>query len=151
MRFVAIITSVMFFALSSLASTNVKIGDIVEEDGVLLSVEEAAKIVAEKRVSVERCEEKVVHASNLTKIEKQLVIKNLQTDLKAEREKAITVISIKDKEIDRLYSQLESETGQYGPYITLGAIVVGVLLTSLVNTAIFFAAVQASQTGPVVK
>jgi len=151
MRFVAIITAVMFFAFSSVASTNVKAGDVVEEDGVLLTVEEAAKIVAEKRVSVERCEERVEHATKVTETTEQLKIKNLETDLKAEKEKSEAIITIKDKEIDRLYKQIEEEGGEYEPYILVGGVAVGVMVTAIVSTAIFFAAVQTSKMDPVIK
>lgn len=151
MRFVAIITAVMFFAFSSVASTNVKAGDVVQEDGVLLTQEEAAKIIAEKRVAVERCEEKVDHAKKVTTVAEQLKVKNLETDLKAEKEKAEAIITLKDKEIDRLYKQIEAEGGDYDAYFMMGGMAVGVVLTAAISTAIFFAAVQTAKSEPVLQ
>lgn len=151
MRIIAVITAVMFFAFSSVASTNVKAGDVVQEDGVLLTQEEAAKIVAEKRVSVERCEEKVEHAKKVTLIEEQLKIKNLQTDLRAEKDKSEAIITLKDKEIDRLYKQIEDEGGDYDAYFMMGGMAVGVVLTAAISTAIFFAAVQTAKSQPVLQ
>lgn len=87
MRFIAAIMTILLSAFSSLAATNVKAGDVVPEDGVFLTVTESAKIIAEKKVTVERCDERVDHATKMTEISDQLKISNLETDLKAEREK----------------------------------------------------------------
>jgi|GEM_PF-5977145 len=151
MRFVALITAVMFFAFSSVASTNVRVGDVVAEDGVLLTTEEAAALIAEKRLAVERCEEKIENVRSVTRVTEQLKIKNLETDLKAEKEKNEVVVALKDKEIDRLYQQIEAEGGDYNQYFLLGGMTIGVVLTAVVSTAIFFAAVQTAKGDSVLK
>lgn len=144
MRILAFIT-VLFFTFSSVASVNVKAGDVITEDGVFLTKEEAAKLIADKQVATERCEEKIDNVKKVTKIEEQLKIKNLETDLSAEKEKNAAIIALKDKEIDRLYEQIESEAGIGEEWFFIGGTVLGVGVTSLVSIAIFFAAVQTSK------
>ena len=137
---------VLFFAFSSAASVNVQAGDQVTEAGVLLTNEEAAKIVADKRVANERCDEKIDYAKKVENADSGLKIKNLETDLKAEKEKSEVIIASKEKELDRAYELLEKEQGK-GNNFLIGS-VVGVISAAVVSTAIFFAAVQITKMEP---
>lgn len=145
MRFFTFIFAILF-AFSTIASTNVKPGDEITEAGVLLTNEEAAKIVAEKRVAAERCTERVDTAKKVEKANNGLKINNLKTDLKAEKEKSEAIITFKDKELDRVYELLEKEQGK-GNNFLIGS-VVGVISAAVVSTAIFFAAVQITKMEP---
>lgn len=149
MRFLAFFVCGMLFSSVAVASTNVKVGDVVQEDGVLLTKEEAAKVIAEKRLASERCEEKVAYTRSVILLEEGLKIKNLETDLAAEKQKSEAVISLKDQEIDRLYKQIESEGGNYDAYFVVGGAFVGVVVTAIISTAIFFAAVQTAKSDSV--
>ena len=150
MRFVSIIM-VMFFSFSSVASTNVSAGDTVSEDGVFLTLEEAAKIVAEKRGAVEQCHEFHRHESEIYDVERRAAFKNLEIRLESQKEKNSFIVSHKDEEIDRLYEQIQSEGGEYDEYIFIGGILAGVITTAIISTALFFAAVQTAKTDSVIK
>lgn len=128
------------FSFSSMAATNVKAGDTVQEDGVLLTKEEAAKIIADKKTAEKKCEEDIKFNKKMVEIDKNLDINNLKSDLKAEKEKSEITLELKDKEIERLYEQLEKEQGKSNG-VLLGA-GIGVVATAIVTTAIFFASVQ---------
>lgn len=150
MRFIALIT-VLLFSLSSVAAVNVKEGDIVPEAGVFLTVEESAKILAESRVEKKRCEEKASVRIKLEKIEDQLLIDNLKSDLKAETERNKAISLIREREISRLYEQVKENNGEYNEYFLIGGISAGVLVSALISTAIFFAAVQITKTEAIVQ
>lgn len=150
MKLLALFTLIMF-STASIAATNVKVGDIVEKDGVLLTNEEAANIIAESKAQKERCKAVIEFEKEKTRLELQLKINNLQSDFLAEKEKNKVVLELKERETERLYKELDKASNDYLPYAIMGSTFAGVIVSALVSTAIFFAAVQTVKADSVVK
>lgn len=150
MKLLALFTLIMF-STASIAATNVKVGDIVEKDGVLLTNEEAANILAESKAQKERCKADIEFEKEKTRLELQLKINNLQSDFLAEKEKNKVVLELKERETERLYKELDKASNDYLPYAIMGSTFAGVIVSALVSTAIFFAAVQTVKADSVVK
>lgn len=131
---------VALLSFSSFAATNVKAGDTVQEDGVLLTKEEAAKVLAGKEAAEKKCKEDVFWAKTNTELRKDLEINNLKTDLKAEKAKAKATEKLNEREITRLLKELEAREQDKSHALVAAGI--GVAVTAVVTTAIFFAAVQ---------
>lgn len=138
MRFFTVILTLMF-ATSAMAVVNVKAGDTVPEDGVFLTKEEAARIIAETDAL------KIKHLEEL-EYEKEKA--NLKFDnykqlsesiLSSNTEKYEFLLESKETEIESLYKQLEGE--QYEHWWFAAGSAVGVVA----SIVIFFAAVQVQQ------
>jgi len=150
---VRILAAVMIalFSVASIAQTNVAAGDTVPADGVFLTNDEAAQIIAKKEAAKAQCELEKTFIADTQETKCDLQKKNLQTDLKAEKEKSSAIISLKDKELDRLYVQIEKQGGNKDGYFLAGGVTLGVVVTAIVTTLIFFAAVQTAKGESILK
>ncbi len=140
MKLITIIT-ILTFSWASLAQTVVEKGDVVKEDGILLTNEEAAKILASKEAEAKKCllniETEKNKAETICKAEKE--VKDIA--LQSEKDKNEIILSVKQREIEKLTKQVEKESGNYDLWWFSG----GVILGSAFSVAIFYAAVQIQQ------
>lgn len=144
MRYVSLLTAIMF-SLSVNAQVAIKEGDPAPSDGVFLTNKQAAKILAEKKAQDDLCEantnfekEKV---TSVCKLEKQ----NLEISVETQKQKYEEIVSLKDKEIERLYEQVEENAADYGAYWFAGGLAFGAVVAAVSSIAIFFAASQANK------
>lgn len=149
MRVVAILTAMMF-AVSVNAQVALKAGDPAPVDGVFLTNQEAAKILAEKEAQEKICKantdlekEKV---TSVCKLEK----KTLQISLDTQKQKYEEIVALKDAENKRLYEQVEESTADYGAYWFAGGLALGAVIAAGSSIAIFFAATQANKAPPLI-
>jgi len=139
MRFIAVLIMVLFSCASS-AQEVVPIdeGTPAPFDGVLLSMDAAAQILASDEVSEEDCLNKadyaVAKATNSCILDKEIA----ESSLKIERETSKQLIALKGQEIERLNKKLEESSVDWGPFWFAGGATVGVAM----SITIFFVAVQ---------
>lgn len=131
-------TLLFFLPLQALAQTPLDKGEEVPEDGVFLTKVEAANLIAERESFKEKLkfelEEQQKRSDVICNAEKE--VKDIK--LSIQQEKNADILSIKDKQIDNLYKELEKESGDYGMWWFIGGATVG----SVASIAIFFAATQ---------
>jgi len=132
----------MLFSATSLAQTAISVGQKAPEDGVFLTKEEAAKMIADKESLIEKHQLELETQKNKleTKAESDLKIAELKLDI--EKEKNIAIINLKQKQIDNLYKELENDWEISGIWWLGG----GILIGTVGSIAIFFAATQIQQT-----
>ena len=136
-----IIFLMMAFATTSLAQVNVKAGDTVPEDGVFLTKEQVAKIIAETDAL------KIKHLEELEfEREKALIKLNNQKQLSeavlnSNIEKYTYLLEVKEKELSGLYKRLEEE--QYEHWWFAGGTAIGVVS----SVVIYLAVTQVQQLG----
>lgn len=131
-------TLLFFSPLQALAQTPLDKGEEAPEDGVFLTKVEAANLIAERENFKEKLkfelEEQQKRSDVICNAEKE--VKDIK--LSIEKEKNEGVLSLKDKQIENLYKELEKESGDFGVWWFMGGAVVG----SVASIAIFFAATQ---------
>lgn len=141
MRIIAIVTALMF-AASVNAQVAIKKGQAAPENGVFLTNAQAAKILAEKEAKEKLCNANISYekekVTSVCKLEKQ----RLQISLDTSKEKHEEIVRIKDKEITKLYEQVEENSADYGAYWFAGGIVLGAISAAIGSITIFFAATQ---------
>ena len=149
MRVIAILTAMMF-AVSVNAQVALKEGDPAPSDGVFLTNQQAAKVLAEKEAQEKICKantdfekEKV---TSVCKLEK----KTLQISLDTQKQKYEEIVALKDAENKRLYEQVEESTADYGAYWFAGGLALGAVIAAGSSIAIFFAATQANKAPPLI-
>ena len=127
-----------FFSLQVLAQTSIDKGETAPEDGVFFTNLEAAGLIAEKETSKEKLKLELEEQEKRLKIicDGEKEIKDLK--LEGEKQKNADILSIKDKQIDNLYKQLEKESVDYSLFWFVG----GATVATIASVAIFFAATQ---------
>jgi hypothetical protein len=131
-----------FIPLQALAQVPLDEGEKAPEDGVFLSKEEAAKVIAERGQFSEKLESELREQKEELKIicEGEKKIKDLYLD--AEKEKGSLLLDLKQKQIENLYKQLEKESTDYSMWWFVAGATVG----TVASVAIFFAATQTDKT-----
>ena len=131
-----------FMPLQALAQVPLNKGEGAPEDGVFLSKEEAAKVIAERGQFSEKLESELKEQKEELKIicEGEKKIKDLYLD--AEKEKGSLLLDLKQKQIENLYKQLEKESVDYSMWWFVAGATVG----TVASVAIFFAATQTDKT-----
>lgn len=131
-------TLFLFLPLQALAQVPLNKGESAPEDGVFLTNSEAAEIIVERKTA----KEKLKLELDLQKKELDIIcegekkIKDLYLD--AEKEKNISLLDLKEKQIQNLYKQLEEESGDY----SMLWFATGATIGTVASVAIFFAATQ---------
>ena len=127
-----------FLPLQVLAQVPLDKGEGAPEDGVFFTNLEAAHLIAEQESSKEKLKFELEEQQKRLNLlcDGQKEIKDIKLQIQNEKNKDI--ISLKDKQIDNLYKELEKESGDYGIWWFAGGAVVG----SVASIAIFFAATQ---------
>lgn len=131
-----------FLPLQVLAQVPIDKGEKAPEDGVFLSKEEAAKLIAEKELFSEKLKLELSEQKEELDIicEGEKKIKDLY--LEAEKEKSSLLLDLKQKQIENLYKQLEKESTDYSMWWFAAGATVG----TVASVAIFFAATQIDKT-----
>ena len=131
-----------FMPLQALAQVPLNKGEEAPEDGVFLSKEQAAKVIAERGQFSEKLESELKEQKEELKIicEGEKKIKDLNLD--AEKEKGSLLLDLKQKQIENLYKQLEKESVDYSMWWFVAGATVG----TVASVAIFFAATQTDKT-----
>lgn len=131
-------TLLFFLPLQVLAQTPLDKGEEAPEDGVFLTKVEAANIIVERESFKEKLkfelEEQQKRSDVICNAEKE--VKDIKLSIQQEKNKDI--LSIKDKQIENLYKELEKESGDYSMWWFIGGATVG----TVASIAIFFAATQ---------
>ena len=131
-------TLLFFLPLQVLAQTPLDKGEEAPEDGVFLTKVEAAELIVEREGFKEKLkfelEEQQKKSDVICNAEKE--VKDIKLSIQQEKNKDI--LSIKDKQIENLYKELEKESGDYSMWWFIGGATVG----SVASIAIFFAATQ---------
>ena len=131
-------TLLFFLPLQVLAQTPLDKGEEAPEDGVFLTKVEAANLIVEREGFKEKLkfelEEQQKRSDVICNAEKE--VKDIKLSIQQEKNKDI--LSIKDKQIENLYKELEKESGDYSMWWFIGGATVG----SVASIAIFFAATQ---------
>ena len=110
--------------------TGVNKGEPAPYTGVLLNPSAAAKIFAEKDYSGLECNLKIDFELGKLAATHALQMKSLQLSLDMSEKKYDSIISIKDKEIERLAKiAIESGDNSYSKWWAIGGFVAGVALT----------------------
>ena len=131
-------TLCFFLPLQALAQVPLDKGEKAPEDGVFLTNSEAAEIIVERKTAKEKLQLEL----DLQKKELDIIcegekkIKDLYLD--AEKEKNISLLDLKEKQIENLYKQLEKESADYSMWWFMAGATVG----TVASVAIFFAATQ---------
>ena len=86
---------------------HLKEGNPAPFSGRLMNDEAVANIIAGREMSVEQCEIQKELVVSLTKAELQLEIDYLKAELETEKEKNVTLLEIRDQEIESLRSQMK--------------------------------------------
>ena len=131
-------TLCFFLSLPVLAQVPLDKGDLAPEDGVFLTNLEAAKIVSEREGFKEKLKFELEEQEKRLDVicSGQKEVKDIMLDV--EKSKNQEILSLKDKQIDNLYKELEKESGDYSMWWFVGGAVVG----SVASISIFFAATQ---------
>lgn len=132
------ITLIMCMAFSANAQTAVKAGDIVPVNGVLLTNEEAAKILAEEEYRKKICKINSDIQLELAETKCKYEKSNLQISLDLQKEKEEEILRLKDTEAEELYAKVGT-TGD-GVMWFAGGLVVGILTVTAASATIFFVA-----------
>ena len=145
MRVIALITAMMF-ATSVSGQVALKAGEPAPADGVFLTSEQAAKILAEKEAQEQICKANTEYEKQ--KIESVCTLEKnvLQITLDTQKKKYDEIVKLKDEENKRLYEQIEESSADYGAYWFAGGLAFGALVAAGSSIAIFFAAAQANKT-----
>lgn len=128
----------MFFSSSVFAQSVIKKGEVAKQDGVFLTVQEAAQMIADKEMSEKE------RQLELEFIKKELETKHdgekrkLNSKLEIMEEKNKMVLELKQRQIDNLYKELEEKSKDYSLWWLAGGIAAGATTAIL----IFFAATQ---------
>jgi hypothetical protein len=135
---------ILFSLFSSVcfAQTPITKGEAAPEDGLFLTKQEAAQMIADREATKEK------HKLELDNQKQQLEAKFegdkkiLDLKLNIEKEKNSAIIAIKEQQINNLYKELENEWEISGIWWLGGGIAIG----TVSSIAIFFAATQIQQT-----
>lgn len=134
-------TLCFFLSLQTLAQVPLDKGQKAPEDGIFLTKEEAARIIAEKELFSEKLKlelDEQKQELNIT-CEGEKKIKDLYLD--AEKEKSSLLLDLKQKQIENLYKQLEKQSTDYSMWWFAAGATIG----TVASVAIFFAATQADK------
>ncbi len=127
----------MILFLLSLASaeplmTHLKQGEEAPFDGRLLNNEAIANIVTERELSSDQCEIQKEYAVSLAQAELQLQLDYLKAELETETEKNLTLLTLRDTEIESLRKELR-------PNKTMWAFFGGFLLATGTSLGTYYA------------
>lgn len=128
----------MLFSLPSFAQTAVKAGDIIPADGVYLTLQESAELIADKEFRERECKLELEYTKKEIETKHEGELKKLNATIEIMDEKNTIVLDLKQKQIDNLYKELEENSKDYSLWWMTGGIVAGATSAIL----IFFAATQ---------
>jgi hypothetical protein len=109
--------------------TGVKKGEKAPYNGVLLNTAAAAKIFAEKEYSGKECELRINFEVQKEMLRMKLLLDTANIGLEATKQKYNSILSIKDKEIERLSKIASTRPNDYSTYWAVGGVVVGIVLS----------------------
>lgn len=127
----------MLFSFSALAQVAVKTGDRIPADGVYLTLQEAAELIADKEFRERECKLELDFAKKELETKHSGEVQKLNSKIEIMDEKNKIVLELKQKQIDNLYKELENKK-DYSLWWASGGVVAGAATAIL----IFFAATQ---------
>lgn len=120
MRALSIMLMVLF-SVPSVAQVVVEKNQPVPFDGVLLTKDELAKILAEREALKKKLKADVEYQKEKSELQCKFQVDNLQLRIDTQKETCDALIAIKDSENDRLFKQVEKQAGSYeGAYFAGG-------------------------------
>ena len=137
MKLITLILTTML-SFSVYAQTPVSPGTIIQEEGIFLTNEEAAKILAEDEYKQKVCKINLDTQVELTETKCKYEKKNIQLSLDLQKEKYDEIVRLKDQESDNLYSEVGS--GGNGMYWFAGGLATGVVSITAASITIFLLA-----------
>jgi len=117
----------------------VKAGDSIPFDGVLLNPAAAAQMLANQKFLEAECKLKIDFEISKLQAQHDLLYNNLQLNLSSTEKKYSAILDIKDEEIERINKIALESSGDYSHWWAAG----GFLLGAAVALGIFFAAAEA--------
>ena len=117
----------------------VKAGDSIPFDGVLLNPAAAAQMLANQKFLEAECKLKIDFEISKLQAQHDLLYNNLQLNLSSTKEKYTAILDIKDQEIERVNQIALESSSDYSHWWAAG----GFLLGAAVALGIFFAAAEA--------
>lgn len=127
----------MLFSFSAFAQVPVKTGDRIPADGVYLTLQEAAELIADKEFRERECKLELDFAKKELETKHSGEVQKLNSKIEIMDEKNKIVLELKQKQIDNLYKELENKK-DYSLWWASGGVVAGAATAIL----IFFAATQ---------
>lgn len=128
----------MLFSSSVFAQVVVKTGDRIPADGVYMTLQEAAELVADKEFRERECKLELEYTKKELETKHDGEKRKLNFKIETIEEKNKMVLELKQKQIDNLYKELEEKNKDYSLWWMTGGIVAGAGTAIL----IFFAATQ---------
>lgn len=126
----------VFLSFSANAQLAVKEGDEVPKDGVFLTNEEAAKVLAEQEAAEKRCKENtnflLESQGNKCVLERKIV----ESELQYEKEKFNKIFELKDQQNKELLKRVDNSDNNI--YWFSGGTAIGVVTTLLVTVGVYF-------------
>lgn len=125
-----IICFLISLTLSSVCfgQTAVERGQPSPDDGVFLTNEEAAKIIAEKEAAEKRCLLRIESAVGTEKINCELDKSSLKNELEFQKNKFDQIIALRDKQEEELIKKIKEENN--GLYWFFGGAAVGIAIAA---------------------
>ena len=121
--------------------TSIEKGTPAPYSGILLDIPAAVKIKTDKKYSLMEYELKLDLEIKKITAQHQLVLGNLQARYDSLSEQKISILSIKDKEIERLQEVVKNNPNDYTMWWFAGGTVLGVIF----SVAVFYAAVETAK------
>lgn len=128
----------ILFCFPVLAQAPVKKGDKVPNDGIYLTLQEAAELIADKEFSEKESKLELDYLKKELETKHAGEIQKLNFKIEIIEEKNRMILDLKQKQIDNLYKELEEKSKDYSLWWASGGIVAGAATAIL----IFFAATQ---------
>ena len=129
----ALIFPASIFAQTSLLDQPIVIelkkGQKAPYDGVFLNAIAAAQILTDKKYTIEECELEIDYELEKEKAKCNLSLESLQASLDFAESKYISLLDIKDQEIDRLQEMVEDSPSDYYVWWLTGGVLAGIALT----------------------
>jgi hypothetical protein len=141
------IFALILFLTPSLAIAQVplKKGQEAPDDGVFLDKEQAARLISNAEAAQKTCTANIDREVQRCTINNELENKKLTIELQAARERSEILEKIRNGEIESLKKAVEeARGGQYNQHWFSAGLFVGLVVSSVVSIAIFYAAVQTS-------
>jgi len=98
-------------------------------DGVFLNAIAAAQMLTDKKYTAEECGIEIDYELSKEKARCNLSLESLQASLDSAESKYISLLDIKDQEIDRLQKMVEDSPSDYYVWWLTGGVLAGIALT----------------------
>ena len=106
----------------------IKQGEVAPYTGVLLNTLAAAKVFTEKSYSDEECKLRIAYEVEREIARVNLLLQSTRVSMESMEKRYVSIISIKDTEIQRL-SDIASNKADYSVWWATGGVIVGIGLT----------------------